>query len=131
MGAAGDAVTNTVTNAVTNGVNNNFGSNTGQLGQFASQNFQQFSNNPNQFVQTLPSTASQQFASQLGEAHCKWKWMTFCELNTLGNNRPIGQFINNGQQFVSSGQQFVQTGQQLVQSQYPNQFSNFQVTIIY
>ena len=118
MGAAGDAVTNSV--------NNNFAGNSGQLGQFASQNFQQFANNPNQFVQTLPSTASQQFASQIGN------WRHFKNIDTnieifLGNNRPIGQFINNGQQFVTSGQQFVQTGQQLVQSQYPNQFSNFQV----
>ena len=42
-------------------------------------------------------------------------------------NRPLGQFINNGQQFVQSGQQFVQTGQQLVQSQYPGQLNQFQV----
>jgi len=101
MGAAGDAVTNSV--------NNNFASNSGQFGQLASQNFQQFANNPNQFVQTFPNTAGQQFTNQL-----------------VGNNRPIGQFINNGQQLVSSGQQFVQTGQQLVQGQYPNQFGNFQ-----
>ena len=42
-------------------------------------------------------------------------------------SRPLGQFINNGQQFVQSGQQFVQTGQQLVQSQYPGQLNQFQV----
>merc|ERR1711983_516220 len=95
MGTAGEVVSNSV--------NNNFGSNSGQIGQFAQQNFQQFANNPNQFVQQFPNQVSaggQQFTNQL-----------------VGNNRPIGQFINNGQQFV-------QTGQQLVQNQYPNQFSN-------
>merc|ERR1711862_693351 len=93
MGTAGEVVSNSV--------NNNFGSNSGQIGQLAQQNFQQFANNPNQFVQQFPNQVSaggQQFTNQL-----------------VGNNRPIGQFINNGQQFV-------QTGQQLVQNQYPNQF---------
>ena len=51
MGAAGDTVSNAVTN--------NFNSNSGQIGQFAQQNFQQFANNPNQFVQQFPNQLSQ------------------------------------------------------------------------
>merc|ERR1719232_1568203 len=95
MGAAGD----TVTNAVTSNFNNN---NNGQFGQITSQNFQQFASNPNQFIQQFPGQQRQQFTNQL-----------------VGNNRPLGQLINNGQQFVT-------TGQQLVQNQYPNQFNQFQ-----
>ena len=61
MGTAGEVVSNSV--------NNNFGSNSGQIGQFAQQNFQQFANNPNQFVQQFPNQVSaggQQFTNQLG-----------------------------------------------------------------
>ena len=124
MGAAGD----TVTNAVTSNFNNN---NNGQLGQIASQNFQQFASNPNQFIQQFPGQQGQQFSNQLGIYHLptdKLKYQIFyIYLHSVGNNRPLGQLINNGQQFVQSGQQFVTTGQQLVQNQYPNQFNQFQV----